>query len=113
MPRHCQHAVAELRCAIDRLPARTRMAILDGVGRGTVITGADTDRNGGVCPMLAAHRLGARANFVAFAEAWDRFTGVAGREICRRATPTELGVLIDQLEASLRDAEPRSDLSAA
>jgi len=112
MPTHCQQ-LTQLRRAIDGLPSRTREAMLEGVGRNAVITGAYTDRHGGICPMLAAHREGARADFVAFAGAWDRFTGVDGREICRRATPREIGALVAQLEESLQSGGPPSDLTAA
>ena len=87
--------------------------MIEGIARNAVITGAYTDRDGGVCPMLAAHRQGARADFVAFAGAWDRFTGVDGRQICRRATSREIGGLVAQLEESLRDGGPPSDLAVA
>jgi hypothetical protein len=113
MPRHLQPAVTDLRRAIDGLPGRTREAMLEGIGRESVITGAYTDRHGGVCPMLAAHRQGARANFVLFAGAWDSFTGVNGLDISRRATPRELGALVAQLEESLQSQGPPSDLAAA
>lgn len=112
MPSQSQH-VTQLRRAIDGLPSRTREAMLEGVGRNAVIAGGYTDRYGGICPMLAAHREGARADFIAFAGAWDRFTGVCGRDICRRATSRELRVLVAQLEESLRDGGPPSDLAAA
>jgi len=112
MPTHSQ-SLTELRRAIDGLPSRTREAMLDGVSLNAVITGGYTDRHGGVCPMLAAHQQGARAHFVAFAGAWDRFTGVDGREICRRATPREVGALVAQLEESLQSGGPPSDLTAA
>lgn len=105
--------VTELRRAIDGLPSRTREAMLEGMSRNSVITGAYTDPHGGVCPMLAAHRQGARADFVAFAGAWDRFTGVDGRSICRRATQREIGALVAQLEESLQSGGPPSDLTAA
>ena len=112
MRRNCQQALTELRRAIDGLPGRTREAMLEGIGHDPVITGAYKDRDGGVCPMLAAHRRGARADFVAFAGAWDRLTGVNGQGICRRATPRELEVLAHQLEESL-DEGPPADLGAA
>jgi len=112
MRRNCHQAVTELRRAIDGLPGRTREAMLEGIGHDPVITGAYKDRDGGVCPMLAAHRRGARADFVAFAGAWDRLTGVNGQGICRRATPRELEVLAHQLEESL-DEGPPADLGAA
>lgn len=113
MSAHFQPPVTDLRRAIDGLPGRTREAMLDGIGQESVITGGYTDRYGGVCPMLAAHRQGARANFVLFAGAWDQFTGVDGRDICRRATPRELGALVAQLEESLQAQGPPSDLAAA
>ena len=53
-----------------------------------IIVGAYSDRSGGVCPMLAAHRCGGRTDFRSFARAWDRFTG-AGRR-ARKATEREL-----------------------
>lgn len=103
--------IEELRRAIDCLPVQTREAMLAGVRAGQpIIVGAYTDPDGGVCPMLAAHRRGGRTDFLAFARAWDRFTG-AGRE-SRRASRRELGVLISHLEASLlEDAAP--DLARA
>jgi hypothetical protein len=72
--------------------------MLEGVRTWPIIVGAYTDRGGGVCPMLAAHRCGGRTNFLAFARAWDRYTH-AKRP--RRATEREVGVLIAHLEASL------------
>jgi hypothetical protein len=103
--------IEELRRAIDCLPAQTREAMLAGVRASQpIIVGAYTDGEGGVCPMLAAHRRGGRTDFLAFARAWDRFTG-AGRG-SRRASRREVGVLISHLEASLlEDAAP--DLARA
>jgi hypothetical protein len=103
--------VEDLRLTIDCLPVVTRRAMLDGVrGADRVIVGAYTDRYGGVCPMLAAHRCGGRTNFLSFARAWDRFTRAPRR--ARRATRRELGILIAQLESSLASAEI-GDLRAA
>ena len=34
--------------------------MLDGIEANHIIVGAYTDRHGGVCPMLAAHRNGGR-----------------------------------------------------
>ena len=68
--------IDDLRLAIDCLPVRTREAMLEGIRANDIIVGAYTDRDGGVCPMLAAHRHGGRTNFVSFAHAWDRFAGV-------------------------------------
>ena len=74
--------------------------MLEGIGRyDRIIVGAYTDRTGGVCPMLAAHRCGGRTDFRSFARAWDRFTG-AGRR-ARSATERELRTLTAQLEASV------------
>ena len=68
-----------------------------------MIVGAYVDRSGGVCPMLAAHRQGARTDFISFARTWDRFTR-AGRD-SRPATERELRILVTQLEDSLCDAD--------
>jgi hypothetical protein len=88
----------DLRLAIDCLPLRTRQAMLDGIRANDIIVGAYSDRDGGVCPMLAAHRHGGRTSFVSFAHAWDRF---AGAKRARRATQRELRVLTAQLEDSI------------
>jgi hypothetical protein len=103
--------IEELRGAIDCLPVRTREAMLEGVrAQQPIIVGAYVDGEGGICPMLAAHRRGGRTDFLSFARAWDRFTG-AGRS-ARRATPRELGVLVAHLEASLlEDAAPELGLA--
>ena len=90
--------IEDLRTAIDCLPGHTREAMLDGVRKWPIIVGAYTDRGGGVCPMLAAHRCGGRTDFLAFARAWDRYTS-AKRP--RRATEREIGTLIAHLESSL------------
>jgi hypothetical protein len=99
-PKSSSQHVETLRLTIDCLPVATRAAMLDGV-RSTerIIVGAYTDGDGGVCPMLAAHRRGGRTNFLAFARAWDRFAR-AGRH-ARAATRRERSILIGQLEASL------------
>jgi len=89
-----------LRSVVDCLPYETRVAMLEGIQRyDRIIVGAYTDRTGGVCPMLAAHRCGGRTDFRSFARAWDRFTG-AGRR-ARSATERELRTLTAQLEASI------------
>ena len=90
--------IDDLRLAIDCLPLRTREAMLDGVRANEIIVGAYSDRAGGVCPMLAAHRHGGRTSFVSFAHAWDRFSGA---KRARRATTRELRVLTAQLEDSI------------
>jgi hypothetical protein len=91
--------IEELRLAIDCLPVRTRVAMLEGVRSNDIIVGAYVDRRGGVCPMLAAHRCGGRTDFLTFARSWDRFAGARGR--ARSATERELSILIAHLEASL------------
>ena len=87
-----------MRAVVDCLPNETKIAMLEGIDRFEIIAGAYSDRGGGVCPMLAAHRCGSRVDFRSFARAWDRFTG-AGR--ARRASERELGTLRAQLERSV------------
>jgi hypothetical protein len=89
----------DLRLAVDCLPLATRQAMLDGIASSRIIVGAYTDRKGGVCPMLAAHRNGGRTSLASFAHAWDRYTG-AGRR-ARPATGSELNTLRAMLEASI------------
>ncbi len=108
--RHRRAHAGELRRTVNCLPLHTREAMLAGVRSNEIIAGAYVDRDGGVCPMLAAHRCGGRTDFLSFARAWDRFTGARGR--ARRATERELNVLISHLEGSLA-AEQGTDLSAA
>jgi hypothetical protein len=99
--------IDDLRLAIDCLPLRTREAMLEGIRASEIIVGAYSDRAGGVCPMLAAHRHGGRTSFVSFAHAWDRF---AGAKRARRASARELRVLTAQLESSILS---EADLGAA
>src|SRR3954464_12984928 len=89
----------ELRQAVDCLPERTREAMLEGIDANDIIVGAYTDRRGGVCPMLAAHRNGGRTDLSSFARAWDRYTGARGRP--RPATERELNTLSAMLDASI------------
>ena len=100
----------ELRQAVDCLPARTREAMLEGIGMNEIIVGAYTDRDGRVCPMLAAHRHGGRTNLASFARAWDRYTG-ARRP--RPASEREVRTLRAMLEASLMYAEETPELASA
>jgi hypothetical protein len=97
MARH--RPARDLRTAIDCLPLQTRKAMLQGVESNRIIVGAYVDRNGGVCPMLAAHRNGGRTSLASFAHAWDRYTGVRRR--ARPATERELNTLRTMLEASI------------
>jgi hypothetical protein len=92
--------IERLRLAIDCMPVATREAMLEAVRASErIIVGAYVDRDGGVCPMLAAHRRGGRTDFISFARSWDRFTRANGKS--RPATRRELGILISHLEASL------------
>jgi hypothetical protein len=104
--------IEDLRRAVDCLPERTKRAMLEGIDANTIIVGAYTDRRGGVCPMLAAHRHGGRTDLLAFAHAWDRFCD-AKRP--RLADARELGVLRAHLAASMLDlgGVGASDLGAA
>ena len=89
----------DLRTAIDCLPLQTRRALLAGVEANRIIVGAYTDRDGGVCPMLAAHRNGGRTSLASFARAWDRYTDAPRAP--RPATERELNTLTAMLEASI------------
>ncbi len=89
----------DLRLAIDCMPLPTRQAMLEGIDSTPIIVGGYTDRDGGVCPMLAAHRNGGRTAFASFAHAWDRYTK-AGEE-SRRASERELRTLRAMLESSI------------
>ncbi len=93
-----------LRRAVEALPAHTKRGMLQGIRANRVIVGAYTDKRGGVCPMLAAHRNGGRTDFGTFAKAWDAFTG-AKRP--RRASAREVRTLRGYLEVGLiRDGYP-------
>src|SRR5262245_40439230 len=104
-----------LRRAVYALPSHTKRGMLAGIRTNRVITGGYADKDGGVCPMLAAHRNGGRTNFGTFARAWDAFTG-AGRKP-RRAARRDVRTLEGYLEmALLRDGvalggEPMPDRS--
>jgi hypothetical protein len=97
-----------LRTAVELLPEHTRRAMIRGIDANEIIVGAYTDRDGGVCPMLAAHRNGGRTSFASFALAWDDFTG-AKRRISRRATKREVAVLRSYIEMSLLADETRGE----
>lgn len=102
----------DLRFSVECLPRRTRMAMLDGIETSSIIVGAYTDRDGGVCPMLAAHRRGGRTNLASFARAWDRYTSAGKRS--RKATDREVHTLSSMLRASLvRDESVRGEFAEA
>ena len=106
--------INELRTAVECLPRHTRIAMLEGMRTNEIIVGAYSS-DGGICPMLAAHRAGGRTNFISFAKAWDRFAFAQTKsKRARRATERELLILRTHLEASLLDDDgPAPDLSAA
>jgi hypothetical protein len=78
--------------------------MLDAVDNERIIVGAYTDRQGGVCPMLAAHRNGGRTSYASFAKAWDRYTKAGNKS--RPATERELTTLKTMLEGSLASDAP-------
>jgi hypothetical protein len=96
--RRKRYAIEDLRQAIDCLPVDTRIAMLDGVRSNDIVVGAYTMRDGGICPMLAAHRAGGRTSLLSFAHTWDRFTQA---KRARRATEREVRILVAHLESSL------------
>jgi len=101
--RHSASPVERLRLAIDCLPVGTREAMLAGVrANERIIAGAYVDGEGGVCPMLAAHRAGGRTDLLSFARSWDRFTRTGAG--ARAATERELRILVTHLEDSLMSA---------
>jgi hypothetical protein len=73
--------------------------MLEGIEANRIIVGAYTDRQGGVCPMLAAHRNGGRTSLASFARAWDRYTRARKRP--RPATDREVTTLRAMLQASV------------
>lgn len=97
MPRR-RDPISQLETAIECLPRPTREAMLEGIRTRRIIAGAYTDNRGGICPMLAAHRGGARTSLLSFARSWDAF---ARATRVRSATRRELRVLDDLLVASL------------
>ncbi len=88
-----------LRRAVAELPASTRAAMLAAIDGEELIIGAYADRRGRACPMLAAHRRGARTDVGSFPKAWDAF-GRARRP--RPATRRELEVLKALLQESFQ-----------
>lgn len=106
--------VSELRGVVECLPRATKIAMLEGIVANEIVVGAYSE-DGGICPMLAAHRGGGRTNMISFARAWDRYAFRGSRKrTARRATERELLVLRTHLEASLlEDAGPSPELASA
>jgi hypothetical protein len=96
--RRARHRAQALSRAVHELPASTRRAMLAAAREQVLITGGYTNRHGDICPMLAAHRRGARTDVGQFPRAWDQFTE-ARRP--RPATARELDILRALLEESL------------
>ncbi len=92
-----------LRRAVSDLPSHTRAAMLEALQREQIIAGAYTDGRGGVCPLLAAHRLGGRSDAEGFAGAWDAYIGARRR--ARAATRGQLDELRALLLESFLDDE--------
>ena len=101
-----RNAASRLRTAVEMLPIETKQAMLVGLDNETIVTGAYS-HDGGVCPMLAAHRRGGRTSQAAFARAWDRYTGARQG---RAASERELRTLRVMLEASLSDDVSLTDV---
>jgi hypothetical protein len=104
------HRAQALNRAVHALPVTTRRAMLAAAREQVLITGGYTDRHGDICPMLAAHRRGARTDVGQFPRAWDQFTG-ARRP--RPATPRELDILRALLEESLAGPHPATAPAAS
>ena len=102
MRRRDRNPAERLRFAVEAMPRRAREAMLRGVDSNPIIVGAYVDREGGICPMQAAHRNGGRTSLASFARAWDRYTG-AKRP--RPATRRELRTLRALLDSSLATGE--------
>jgi hypothetical protein len=84
----------------------TRRAMLVALEADELIVGAYTDRSGRMCPMLAAHRRGARTDVGSFPRAWDAFAGAARP---RPATRHELEILKALLQEGLDDSRPSTE----
>ncbi|HEY5197206.1 MAG TPA: hypothetical protein VIJ51_09290 [Solirubrobacteraceae bacterium] len=104
-----------LRTTVDFLPPETKRAMLDGLERNRIITGANTDRRGGMCPMIAADRNAFESGPMAdiFAAVWDSYNGacILNR---RDASERDLRTLKTMLETSLANSpELSSELGQA
>jgi len=108
--RRARRQAQALSRAVIELPISARRAMLSAIEGDELIVGAYADRRGRVCPMLAAHRRGARTDVGAFPRAWD---GFARARRPRLATDRELEVLKALLQESLAGAEPCVQPAAA
>jgi hypothetical protein len=94
-----------LRTTVDFLPPDTKRAMLEGLERNRIITGANTDRRGGMCPMIAADRNAFESGPMAdiFAAVWDSYNGacILNR---RDASERDLRTLKTMLETSLANS---------
>jgi hypothetical protein len=108
--RRARQRTHALNRSIQTLPLSTRRAMLAAVEAEQLIAGGYTDGLGGACPMLAAHRRGARGYTRGFPSAWDRFTG-ARRP--RLATRRELEILKALLQESIHGDSERCQRGAA
>jgi hypothetical protein len=97
--------VRTLQHAVERLPAHSRSAMLQGLGEDTIIAGAYSV-GPARCPGFAAYRRGARTGYSEFATAWDRYAH--GRGV-RRVRGDDVATLTAMLRASLA-TEARFDL---
>jgi hypothetical protein len=96
--RQVRGRASALRRAVTQLPIDARRAMLAALRDDELIVGAYADRHGHVCPMLAAHRRGARTHVGDFPRAWDEF---ARARRPRRATARELEILKALLQESV------------
>ena len=101
--RRVRAGARRLNRAVRELPPEARRAMLEALDDDELILGAYTDRRGRTCPMLAAHRRGARIDVGDFPRAWDAF-GRARRP--RPATERELEILRALLEESVEGDAP-------
>jgi hypothetical protein len=100
-----QQRAERLRTTIDFLPPDTKRAMLAGLEENRIITGANTDRRGGMCPMIAADRNAFESGPMAdiFAAVWDSYNGacILNR---RDASERDLRTLKTMLETSLANS---------
>jgi hypothetical protein len=115
MRHRTRNPARHLRIAVDRLPQRTKEAMLRGIDSNRIIVGAYVDpRSRGVCPMLAAHRNGGRTSVASFARAWDEYTGAKRpRRATRREVNTLRALLVESVELDAGiDRTPIAELAA-